>query len=203
MNLASRLKRRRCQLGLTQKELAEKVGVSAPGVQKIEAGKTINPRGIHQLAKALNCEPNWLLFGTEISNVSIGPKIQGFYPVLDWIQAGDWTSINAINPSDAERYPCIVPCSSKTFALKVKGESMLPKFEENELIFVDPEVQPVAGKYVVAMLDDENEATFKQLIIDGNKKYLKAINPDWPVRFLEINGNCTIVGVVISSIKFL
>lgn len=203
MNLASRLKKRRGQLGLTQKELAEKVGISAPAIQKIEVGKTLNPRRINQLSNVLNCEPNWLLFGTEKSNVIAGPDIQGFYPVLDWIQAGDWTSMNAINPLEAERYPCVVPCSPKTFALKVKGESMLPKFEENEIIFIDPEVQPMTGKYVIAMLDDENEATFKQLIIDGNKKYLKAINPDWPVKFLEINGNCTIVGIVISSIKFL
>jgi len=70
-------------------------------------------------------------------------------------------------------------------------------FNEDDLIFIDPEVQPVNGKYVVARLDDENEATLKQLIIEGGERYLKATNPDWPNKILPINGNCTIVGVVI------
>ncbi|WP_263203922.1 MULTISPECIES: S24 family peptidase [unclassified Shewanella] len=50
---------------------------------------------------------------------------------------------------------------------------------------------------------NENQATFKQLIIDGNKKYLKALNPDWPNKFVEINGNCTIVGKVVFTGKAL
>ena len=57
---------------------------------------------------------------------------------------------------------------------------MSPTFNEDELIFVDPEVEPSNGKYVVARLDDENEATFKQLIIEGGHKFLKAANPAWP-----------------------
>lgn len=74
---------------------------------------------------------------------------------------------------------------------------MRPRFNEGDHIFVDPEAQPENGSYVVARLEDENQATFKQLILDGNKKHLKALNPDWPTKFIEINGNCTIVGKII------
>ncbi len=74
---------------------------------------------------------------------------------------------------------------------------MSPTFHDGELIFVDPEVQPINGKYVIARLDDENEATFKWLIIEGGHKFLKAANPAWPTQIQPINGNCTIVGVVI------
>lgn len=79
--------------------------------------------------------------------------------------------------------------------------SMSPIFNEGELVFVDPEVEAISGKYIIARLDDENEATFKQLIIEDNQKFLKAANPNWPTQIQIISGNCTIVGVVISSMK--
>lgn len=44
------------------------------------------------------------------------------------------------------------------------------------------------------MLSDTNEATFKKLVIDAGRKYLKPLNPNY--RTIEINGNCEIVGVV-------
>lgn len=53
------------------------------------------------------------------------------------------------------------------------------------------------NKYVVARLDDENEAAFKQLIIEGEHNFLKAANSVWPAPIQGINGNCTIVGMVI------
>ena len=38
--------------------------------------------------------------------------------------------------------------------------------------------------------------TFKQLIIEEGHRYLKALNPDWPHRIIEVNSNATICGVV-------
>lgn len=72
---------------------------------------------------------------------------------------------------------------------------MEPKFHDGELIFVDPQVAPVSGRYVVVRLEDSQEATFKQLIIEEGHQYLKALNPDWPNRIIEVNSNATISGV--------
>jgi SOS-response transcriptional repressor LexA len=198
-----RIQNRRKELKLTQLEVASAVGVSKASVSLWEKGDTF-PKGenLYALAKILKCEPTWLLYGknnptTEISNVIAGPELQGMYPVISWVQAGDWSAIHEIHASDAMHYPCPVKCSNKTFLLKVQGMSMSPAFNEGELIFVDPNVEPINGKYVIARLDDENEATFKQLIIEGGHKYLKAANPAWPTPIQAINGNCTLVGVVI------
>ncbi|MER2890664.1 LexA family protein, partial [Escherichia coli] len=46
-------------------------------------------------------------------------------------------------------------------------------------------------------LYDSNEATFKKLVLDGGKSYLKGLNPQWPV--VPINGNCRIIGVAIET----
>jgi SOS-response transcriptional repressor LexA len=196
---------RRKDLKLTQADVAKAIGVSKVSVSQWEKGDT-SPKGenLYALAKVLRCDVSWLLHGKskpplEPSNVTAGPELQGLYPVISWVQAGDWSAIHEISVADAMHYPCPVKCSKKTFLLEVHGMSMSPTFSEGDLIFVDPEVQPISGKYVVARLDDQNEATFKQLIIEGGHKYLKATNPAWPTPIQAINGNCTIVGVVIFS----
>jgi SOS-response transcriptional repressor LexA len=65
---------------------------------------------------------------------------------------------------------------------------------EGSVIIVDPNVPAEHGKVVVARLEESNEATLKQLVIDGGVKYLKPFNSSYPT--MPINGNCTIIGVV-------
>lgn len=81
--------------------------------------------------------------------------------------------------------------------LSVQRQSMEPKFHGGDLIFVNLEAECIHGSYVVTRLDDNNEATFKQLIIKSGHKFLKATNPNWPEQLIPINGNYTLVGKVI------
>ena len=55
------------------------------------------------------------------------------------------------------------------------------------------------GARVIVRLDDHHEVTFKQLLIEGGSRLLKALNPEWAPRYIEINGNATITGVVIGK----
>ncbi|MFB2761568.1 LexA family protein [Shewanella xiamenensis] len=204
MNISERIKIRRKKLGLTQAELAEIADCSQQTIQKLESGLINNPRNIEALAAALQTTPEFLRFGVgELDNATVVASAGNYLPLISMVQAGVWTEIQELPPLDVELYPCPIKCSQHSFIVKVEGESMLPRFEEGDLIYVDPEAQVENGSYVVARLDDENQATFKQLIIDGNKKYLKALNPDWPNKFVEINGNCTIVGKVVFTGKAL
>ncbi|MDV5392249.1 LexA family protein [Shewanella xiamenensis] len=204
MNLGTRVKKRRNELGLTQSQLAEAISTSQQTVQSIEAGLVENPRKLKEIAEALQTTPEFLRFGIgEMDNATVVASAGNYLPLISMVQAGVWTEIQELPPLDVELYPCPIKCSQHSFIVKVEGESMLPRFEEGDLIYVDPEAQVENGSYVVARLDDENQATFKQLIIDGNKKYLKALNPDWPNKFVEINGNCTIVGKVVFTGKAL
>lgn len=206
MDIANRVKKLRKALDLTQHQLAELVGVAQNSIQKLEKGDTKNPRNIEALARALQCTPEFLQFGiseNKNNNVMPGPTIKNTAPLISWVQAGSWSEITEIKAYDAERFMCPVNCSDLTFVLKVQGISMEPKFDEGDLIFVDPEAECIHGSYVVARLDDDNQATFKQLIIEGGHKFLKAANPNWPEQLIPINGNCTLVGKVIFTGKSL
>tara|TARA_B110000196_G_scaffold233795_1_gene202241 strand:+ start:4619 stop:5239 length:621 start_codon:yes stop_codon:yes gene_type:complete len=206
MSIGKRVKERRKELDLTQVKLSEMIGIAQQSLQRIEDGTTKTTKKINELAKALQCTPEFLQFGVIEninSNVSPGPAIKATAPLISWVQAGAWSEISEIKAYDAERFMCPVNCSDLTFVLKVQGVSMEPKFHEGDLIFVDPEAECIHGSYVVARLDDNNEATFKQLIIESGQKFLKAANPNWPEQLIPINGNCTLVGKVIFAGKSL
>jgi SOS-response transcriptional repressor LexA len=132
-------------------------------------------------------------------NAEPGPDIRGLYPLISWVQAGAWNEIaGSFELGNAEDLvPCPISCSSETFVLRVRGASMEPKFHEGDLIFVDPNVEAGNNSYVVVRLEDSNEATFKQLLIDGEHTYLKALNPDWPDRIIRIDRRAVISGVVV------
>ncbi|MCG7588721.1 LexA family transcriptional regulator [Photobacterium sp. OFAV2-7] len=214
--LAERLISRRKKLGLTQDQLAKPAKMTRVTVSNIELGNSTNIRAesLFAIAKVLKCNPEWLLSGKgpeeldsspQLSgdNFTPGPEVEQKCPIINWVQAGSWTQID--EPFDNVEYlPAPVKCSPGTFILRIKGDSMEPRFEEGDLIYVDPaKVDPEHSKYVVAMLEDSHEATFKQLQLIDGKKYLKALNPDYPpeMKFIKINGNCRIVGTVVSHVK--
>ena len=121
----------------------------------------------------------------------------GGCPLISWVQAGDWTE--APDFADAEaRLNCPVRCGPETFVLRVRGESMDPQFREGDLIFVDPSRAPRNGSYVVVRRGDgSGAATFKQLIEEDGRRYLKAANPHWPRPIVEADADSAVCGVVV------
>lgn len=65
MNLATRVKERRKQLKMTQVALAELTGVSQQAINRIESGVISRPRYLLEMSVALECDPNWLLHGSQ------------------------------------------------------------------------------------------------------------------------------------------
>nr|WP_281719947.1 LexA family transcriptional regulator [Nitrosomonas nitrosa] len=219
-NLANRLKQCREEMGLTQIELAKKARLKNQSIiGSLESGHRKNSRHIPAIAEALGINALWLAEGrgpmrltdqqpavlTNIEQIEID-ALRKDVPLISWVQAGDWCeTINNIELGDAEDWLwCPVKHSGKTFALRVSGVSMFNpdpyakhSFKDGDIIYVDPTRQPINNSFVVVRLENENKATFKQLIIEGNHRFLRAINPDWPEKIIEIKNNAVICGVVI------
>ncbi len=127
-------------------------------------------------------------------------------PLISWVQAGCWSDVaDPFAPGVAEEWlPCPVRHGPNTYAVRVRGDSMYnadgrPSYSDGDIIFVDPGRDAKHGDRVIVRLDDHAEATFKQLIAEDGRKLLKALNPVWVPRYIEINGNATMVGVVIGK----
>lgn len=121
-------------------------------------------------------------------------------PLISYVQAGTWEEASdPYSVGDAEDW-IAAPAGTgpHAFWLRVVGDSMTsssgPSIPEGYVILVEPDLCANNGELVVAKLIDTNEVTFKKLVIDAGKSYLKPLNPSY--RTIEINGNCKIVGVV-------
>jgi SOS-response transcriptional repressor LexA len=123
-------------------------------------------------------------------------------PLISWVQAGSFTeSIDIYEPGYAEQWipKPPKPCGPRTVALRIEGISMEPDYRAGDIIYVDPGVDPTNGKDVVIRLDDRNEATFKRLVIEARRSYLKPLNPAWPEQIIGFPEDARIVGVVIGT----
>lgn len=210
--LKDRIHARRVALGLSQQQLAEKAGVSQVTIQHLESGRNATSKKLVEIARALNVSAEWLDSGkaaSEPSNVAPAaqPNMSYRYPVISWVAAGAWAeAVEPFPPGYSDRYE-ISDYNSKgpAFWLEVKGDSMTSpvgtSITEGMMILVDTEADVTSGKLVVAKLADSNEATFKKLVDDGGRRFLKPLNPAYPVEMCA--ENCRIVGVVVRAMMKL
>lgn len=68
--------------------------------------------------------------------------------------------------------------SAEPYALMVLGDSMMPEFEEGEIIVVEPSGLVKDGSYVVAFVNDEY--IFRQIVKHEDGWMLKPLNPLYP-----------------------
>ncbi|MBS0422613.1 MAG: helix-turn-helix domain-containing protein [Proteobacteria bacterium] len=85
-----------------------------------------------------------------------------------------------------------------SFALRVSGESMEPDYQNGNIIYIDPDAAAIHGKDVIVRLGGErSEVVFRRLVVEGEHRYLKALNPNWPEKFVHVPADARIVGVVV------
>ncbi len=210
IELKDRLKTQRATLKMSQTALAQKIGVSKVAVSQWENGDT-QPKGdnLLTLAKALNCTADWLMNGeghpNDIhENVEAAPRLKGLVPVINEVQAGSWTEIKTgFDESDVSEWVPTTDANSRySFGLRVVGDSMFNPYEkkslsEGTIVIVDPEKQAQHRSVVVARLADSEKATVKELVIDGDKRFLRPFNQQYSV--IPITEGVIIIGVIVGA----
>ncbi|WP_404487566.1 LexA family protein [Pseudomonas sp. HT11] len=201
--------------GKKKGEIASLCGVANSAVTQWITGesKSLRPENLYALAKATGFRAEWLAIGEgeerEVTESNVSPATQPTksfrYPVVSWVAAGAWAE--AVEPypagiSDTYEFS-EYDAKGPAFWLTVKGDSMTApagqSITEGTLILVDTEAEVSPGKLVVAKLPDSNEATFKKLVSDGGRMFLKPLNPGYPIE--AVDENCRIVGVVVQALQ--
>jgi DNA polymerase V len=89
-------------------------------------------------------------------------------------------------------------CSgAEVYALMVLGDSMLPEFEDGDVVVVEPEGLARDGSYVIAFHNEEY--IFRQLRIQDGHYSLAALNESYPT--MDVPGIEVVKGVVIQKKK--
>jgi SOS-response transcriptional repressor LexA len=213
----TRIKLRMKELGMTQEVLAHKMGVTRGAVTHYLAGRRVPPlRQFQKLAAILKADPAWLQFGTPSERKQNSIKMttkkekpepaQSRIPVLSWEQVSEFIGTTQIAGDEIKEYlPNFYTDYPQWYALRIKGDAMTAplgnskSFHEGGIIIVDPEKNAAHGSYVIALLPYSKEATFKQYVIDGGVRYLKPLNPQYPIT--QIDDSTHICGVVVSYVS--
>lgn len=189
--------------GGNQTELGRLIGKRQSYVSDLLAGKkSFGEKVARDIEGGLGLGPGWLdrESKAEPSNVTEGPPIRGRVPLISWVQAGDFTALvdNYATGDGEDWVDSVVPVRRHTFALRVKGDSMVPEFNEGEVVIVEPDADAENGDFVVVRNGDA-ECTLKQLVRDGAATFLKPINERYPIYPFPVEG--VIVGVVKGKVK--
>jgi SOS-response transcriptional repressor LexA len=126
-------------------------------------------------------------------------------PLISWVRAGQWNDVvDVYRPGEGEK-PVYTTrkVGSRAYALRVVGDSMenpngRPTYPQGSIIIVDPDREPIHGSPVIVRLEDSKQATFKQLVIEGGVRYLKPLNPRYPI--MKVARKASFCGVVVQTI---
>ena len=124
-----------------------------------------------------------------------GKRVQGV-PLLGAIPAGhgDLRTQEPEGMVHVDLDALNIPRTSRTFALRVTGDSMIGKFiTDGDIVILEQNADPRPGEVVAALID--GESTLKTFVRErGGRTFLKAENPQYP-NLIPL-GELTIQGVM-------
>lgn len=177
MNLAEKVIQKRIELGLSQDDLAKRMGYSSrSSINKIEKGRPISQKIIHKLAKALNVSEVYLMGYTDNedgtpSNVFI-PDFHKV-PMLGSVPCGE----PKLAIEENGEYGLIAD-EKADFCLRANGDSMAGVgIRDGDLVFCKEADVVDNGSIAVVIID--SDATLKRFYYypAKNMVILRAENP--------------------------
>lgn len=174
------LKQLRKERNIKQADLAHQIGVSRSTIAMWESGSSQpNNDLLKSLSKVLNVSVDELL-GNDVSEVISHPKGVKI-PVLGIVPAG--IPIEAIEEIlDYEEIPEQMASTGEFFGLKIKGDSMLPKICDGDIVIVRKQPDVESGETAIIMVNGD-EATCKKVVKQENGITLVPNNPAYDPRF--------------------
>ena len=184
-DIAKRIQQRLDELGLSARAASLRATGSDGTIRMILSGKTANPRSdtLAKLAPVLETSVEWLMgetarlpSGSEIrpANVPLPardamPRDVPVFGTVAGSELGKGAFQLTTDVVEYVRRPPGLATVKDAYALYVEGESMSPKFEPGELVYVHPHRKVVSGDYVVIQEPDGDHGEPRGFI----KQYLR------------------------------
>jgi len=198
------IKNLRKQQNMSQKDLADELGVTQQAVGKWETGKSSPDTSmLSKIADYFGTTLDYLITGAEktvervIENVVESPVESFSIPVIGEVRAG----YNALAYNDDYGYEYAnVNDPDNYFFLIVRGDSMEPRIKNGDLALVHKQSTLNDGDLGVIVYGD-NEGTLKRFVRKGNTIILQPFNPEYEAKIItgEDLNDVYIAGKVIET----
>ena len=173
-NFAERLRFWRVSQNFTQAQAARQLDIDRSYLSQVERGRSPG-----------NALRTRFFLIEKASSVKVNGNVAAAYglrnlPVLSWTQAGqviehgemprDW---DEVVPSDVS--------DERAFGVRLRGDSMEPKFSDGDIAILLPSIAPTNGETVVANLKEEGVlCKIMHVQLDKNLVALSSYNPAYP-----------------------
>ncbi|MCZ4270764.1 XRE family transcriptional regulator [Maritalea porphyrae] len=195
-------------LKLTQEQFAERLRVSRGAVGNWERNKPIGRKSIEIISSTFDTSVDWLITGqglppsgqsnilsqleppsnaTIVGSVETTPTIK--IPLYGHAVGGaDGEFVLNGNKLDDISAPPVLSGIRGAYAVTVAGDSMEPRYEDGETLFIDPQKRVSKGDYVVAQIQTEEDgpicAYIKKFVRHNSAELiLEQFNPTKQLQF--------------------
>ena len=173
-NFAERLRFWRVSQNLTQAEAARQLDIDRSYLSQVERGRSPG-----------NALRTRFFLLEKSSSIKINGHAAAAYglrnlPVLSWAQAGLATAITE-TPLDWDEVVPSDVSDERAFGVRLRGDSMEPKFSDGDIAILLPGITPTNGEIVVANLKNQGVlCKIMHVQLDKNLVKLSSYNPAYP-----------------------
>ena len=189
---------------ITEAALARALNIPRATINKIHAGKILDPRSstLNMIASYFGITLDQLIGKAPLFNEVLVKFVQVPMISIDAIKSSNqilqninfinhnsWVLIEYDNKLENERL--------NLFAIKTESDAMLPYFDEKTTIIIDVLAKIENRKYVLAYIKSIDDVILRQIFIDGTTKILKPINSIFEQT--KLTPHDRIIGVVVQT----
>lgn len=172
---------RKKEVDVTQQSIADALNISQGAVGHYLNGRNaLNPKVASVFAKMLKISISDFSSSLAKETMSMAasekpegnnqhdplPVRSGFrsVPLLSRGQAARWNAASGLKSLSGtiEFLQTNLPLSSSAFAFAIDDDSMIPEFNEGDIVICDPQTTRVPGDFVITQIDNAEEISFRR-----------------------------------------
>jgi transcriptional regulator with XRE-family HTH domain len=201
MFLAANIRIQRAKLNLSQKELAQKAGVSQQLINALESGRTRTTKFLREIALALECtiadlEPNYGVMAPLPPSTQLEPGRFEELPIFAAEDSGDDDIIVSAEPVDYINRPAPLEHVRGAYGLIVSSDAMAPEFETGDIAIINPHLPPISNASCV-FYSAEGGGSFARI-----KRLIQFTRQDWRVKLWNPTGAQTSGEIILPRAKW-
>lgn len=172
-------------------QVARETNIPKQTLSRMISGKSPNPhhKNLEPLADYFNVSVGQLKGKEQLPTDAVDITLPNSKPKAKSIPLRNWNELNNIKDENSKEEIFVSHnLSDHSFAVPMLDTSMEPLFRKGSVLILDPNKNYSDRSFLLVKLASVEQVIFRQLLIDAEHHYLKALSPDFdafPMRLLD------------------